>query len=109
MPSVNEIYGSGGQFLSSAIVKSEKLVGKPLTITEADKETVGTNQKEKLVLSFNETSLRLVLNRTNATIISEIYSDDYSSWVNKKIQLAITKVNFKGEIVDSILVVIPSG
>lgn len=104
MPSTDEIYG--GSFLSAVVVKSEKLVGKPLTIKTVEAQEIGRgeNAKMKLIITFQEIDRQLVLNKTNAGIISESYGDDYSVWKNKKLFLQITKRQFQGQLMDAVSV-----
>jgi len=106
MSNVDEIYG--GIFLNVMTLKVEKLINKPLTITEAVVEDIGgtTHSKPKIVLSLEETEKRLALNKTNAQIIKEAYGNETDEWIGKKIWLQLTKRQFQGNIVDAIEVVI---
>ena len=101
MTSIDAIYG--GNFLSARVVTAKGLIGQPLEIYVSGLEDVG--DKPKVVLQFKEHTEKLVLNKTNATILAEKYGDDYSKWVGKKMTLRITKRNFQGSLVDGIEVV----
>jgi len=104
MPSVDEIYG--GNFLNAMLVKSEKLVGKPLTISNVEVQKIGRGDsaRNKLVVTFREISKQLVLNKTNSNIIAESYGQDYSQWVDKRIFLQLTKRQYQGQLVDAVSV-----
>lgn len=106
MPTVQDVYGSSGTYLSAKSVKDKQLVGKPLTIKDAKVEKIKeTDENVKLILDFEENSFRLPLNKTNAMILSESFGEDYEKWAGKKLQLLITKRQFQGQLVDGIQVV----
>jgi hypothetical protein len=68
-----------------------------LTITNVDTQEVGVDQDRKVVVSFAETEKKLVLNKTNATTISDLYGKKIAGWVGKKIALFATEVAFQGK------------
>lgn len=77
------------------------------TISAIEQKDVGTeeNPEVKPVLSFAETDMCLVLNRTNANTIEDVLgSDETDDWIGKKITLGRSKVAFKGERVWAIRV-----
>lgn len=55
--------------------------------------------KQKLVLSFAETSKTLPLNVTNARAISELYGPDTDQWMLRQIMLFTMMVDFAGKAV----------
>lgn len=99
---VDEVYG--GNYINAATLKSERLVNKLLTISGAGTMEIGQGEKSKnkIALSFKEIEKRLILNKTNAAILSESFGNETDEWIEKKIKLNITKVNFQGSIVDGI-------
>lgn len=103
--SVNAIYG--GQYLSVQTVRSEKLMGRPLAIEEANEEMfTGKDGKtnNKIVLALKGVEKKLSLNKVNASILSESYGDNTDGWIGKNIRLSIGKVQFGKDIVDGISV-----
>ena len=56
------------------------------------------------MLKFRDKDTRLVLNKTNATLIGSIHGDDTDDWLGKDIKLYACKVNFAGQMVDAIRV-----
>lgn len=70
-----------------------------VTINDAKLKTVGQGEdaEEKLVLSFSEQEKTLILNKTNATTIANLYGDETDDWSGKKIALFATEVEFKGK------------
>jgi len=98
---VSDIYG--GNYLSAAMVKSEKLEGKSLTIKSTAVETI--REREKILLSFNETGKEMLLNKTNAQLLSHAFGEDYGQWVGKRLMLKLTRRMFQGSLVDAIEVV----
>lgn len=95
MVKVSDIYS--GKFLNVDQVTAKKLWRKTLTIIDADtiefKDSENPNVKEKkIVVTFNETDLQLVLNKTNANILSKMYGDESDNWANHKIKLQKAKI-----------------
>lgn len=102
MARVSETYPTAGNFLKAETVKEKKLVGKKLTIAGVEKITL--QEKDKLVLSFKDIEDKLVLNSTNANILSEAFGDESDDWTGKTIELTLVKVRFQGSLVPSVQV-----
>ena len=116
MANVTEVYpqyvetdyaGDNWNYLNSTNIVSENLNNTMLTIKSAEVKKLGQGEdaKNKIVLSFNETSKQLALNSTNSKIIAEKYGDDTERWTGKQITLIVVKKNFAGKLVDGIQVV----
>ena len=67
----------------------------------------GADREIKPLLSFWETPKRLVLNKTNAAAIAELYSAETDHWIGKLIELYPDRTSFNGEIVDCLRVRAP--
>jgi hypothetical protein len=63
-----------------------------LTITKCSIEEVGQGQEEKPVLWFAEVDQGLILNKTNANTVADLFGDETTQWTGKKIALFSTKV-----------------
>lgn len=95
-------------FFPSKYMKAVDLAGKNriVTIGDVTEEMFGTDRK--LALAFNGVDKRLILNKTNWTVLFNAFGAETAGWINKKITLVeITTTNLKGEMVQSIRVVIP--
>ena len=58
----------------SRFLKADDIDGKAIfTIVDVNSEAVGEDTREKLIVSFREISKDLVLNKTNAKNIEEMY------------------------------------
>jgi hypothetical protein len=79
-------------------VKSDDLDGAPkiYTISQVSYEPVGPQKDMKVVLAFVGTPKRMILNVTNARIISGLYGQSPASWTGKRIILYPCEVNFQG-------------
>lgn len=91
----------------SKYLKPGDLKGRPVTLTIATvaQERIGTDLR--LVCSFHETPRLLTLNRTNAGRIAQLAgSDDTDDWTGKRITLTTENVEFKGQFVPAIRVVL---
>jgi hypothetical protein len=103
----NGYAGENWNYLNSSNVVSENLSNTMLTIRNAEVKKLGQGEeaRNKVVLSFNETSKQLALNSTNSKIIAERYGDDTDRWTSKQITLIVVKKSFAGKLVDGIQVV----
>jgi hypothetical protein len=70
-----------------------------MTIASVTEETVGQdeNAETKPIVHFSETDKGMVLNKTNALTISNLYGPETDNWTGKKIQLFATEVGFQGK------------
>jgi len=77
-----------------------------LTIAAVKQESIGQGDEAetKFVVYFDEHDKGLVLNKTNANIIAEMFGDDTDAWINREITLHVQSVEFQGKIVPSIRV-----
>lgn len=71
------------------------------TIREVSREDIG-DDGFKPVIFFNEVAKGVVLNKTNATNISEAYGPETDAWIGKPVILFTTWVDFQGKSVEAI-------
>lgn len=85
---------------------AEDLAGKSWTLVmtnlRLEKIWNGTTKEEKYVLAFctrqgEPTKKRLVLNRTNADRIAEVYGDETDLWMNKPVVIGPSTTRVAGE------------
>lgn len=89
-------------FLSSKDLEKKRQVS--LTINKVEPATFFG--KEKLVLEFEETDKKFVLNQTNARILSMlIASKETEKWIGKPIVLKLDQTEFEGKQVNCLRVV----
>jgi len=67
----------------------------------------GAEAKELPVLRFKGKEAGFVLNKTNANIIQGALGDETDDWVGREVELFVTQVGYKGEMVDGIRCRIP--
>ena len=99
---VDSIYG--GQFLSAATAKSDKLVNKPLTIKAARLETL--REREKIVLTLEETEREIVLSKRNAMSLAQAYGPETEAWTGKKFMLVVVPTQYQGQTVDGLQIIV---
>lgn len=78
-----------------------------VTIAKVTIEDVGGQNKpedKKPVLYFQGKDKGMVLNKTNANIISKQFGDETDDWIGKTISLYQTEVEFKGDMVPALRV-----
>ncbi len=90
--SVRDIY-------SSDWLKAEDLQGKTTKVVVADVgiEEIGDKKEQKIVLGFVGKEKKLVLNKTNARVIADVYGDDELEWIEKEIIMYPTVVEYQGK------------
>jgi hypothetical protein len=67
----------------------------------------GSEAKELPVLRFKGKAAGFVLNKTNANIIQVAFGDETDDWTGKQVELYVTQVGYKGEMVDGIRCKVP--
>lgn len=96
MVNVSDIYG--GEFINAEIATNQKLFRKTLTIVNGEliifNKDDPEKREEKIAVDFEETKYRLILNRTNAKTLSNLFGDETDYWGGKKIQLIKAKSSF---------------
>lgn len=108
LPHMKEEIMKISQLFPSKYVKASDLEGRnvTLTITRLVIEEMGhgTEKEQKPVLYFQKATKGLVLNRTNAMIISALYGDESNDWAGKRITIYPTRVKAFGTTQDCIRV-----
>lgn len=86
----------------SKFLKAADLDGKNILVTIKDcmVETIGEDKRPVLYFAGKEKGV--VLNKTNATNISEAYGPDTDEWTGKKVMLYTAFVDFQGKSMESI-------
>ena len=90
----------GSQRINAKIVADKALVGKKLIIKTTSTET--EEDEQRIILTFNEISEDMKLNKTNARLLAKELGDDYDTWVGHAISLRIIKTTWKGEEIDGV-------
>lgn len=93
-----------GTAFPSNFVKCDDLQGRPIQVkmNYVKFEDIGGDNKP--VLYFLGKERGLVLNKTNANMIAELYGDETDAWSNQVIELFPSKTDFQGKRVDCIRV-----
>jgi hypothetical protein len=94
----------------SKYLKADDLKGKrlPVVIEGFDHEKIGKEKEEQPILYFKKQKKGLVLNKTNSLAIEEVLGTaETDEWINKKIVLYPTRVDFQGKRVPAIRVETP--
>lgn len=75
-----------------------------VVIDRVEMAEVGQDQEQKPVVYFRGIEPGMVLNKTNASSISNLYGNDTDDWTGKPIGLFTTEVDFSGKQVLAIRV-----
>jgi len=88
---INDLYPS--RFLKVEDIGDDDLI---LTIDSIEIMQLGDSNEEKPVLYFREIKKGLVLNVTNGKTIAKNFGDKVAGWIDKRISLYKTEVEFAG-------------
>ena len=88
----------------STYLKAADLQGRKVRIAIDQVKLEDVGGEHKPVLYFLDKDRGLVLNKTNGSIISELYGPETDEWHGKVITLYPARVEFQGKIVDAIRV-----
>ena len=99
---ISEMFPSN--YLKAADMKDKGPI--KLTIASVTLETM-PDGATKPVATFRGTDKKLVMNKTNCNLVSELYGDDTNDWIGKELELYPARVEMKGEVVDAIRVLLP--
>lgn len=89
-----------GDHLTAADVDSAGTLCKVEGVSTATFDSTDGGKVEKVVLVTNKG--KVVLNKTNLTVIADSYGRDAQDWIGQPVKLFREKVNFGGKMVDAI-------
>ena len=92
----------------SDYLRAVDLDGREITVTMAKVEMETIGEDTKPVLYFEGKEKGMVLNKTNAGSIVNLYGDDTDEWKGEDITLFSAMVSFQGKTVPAIRVKPPS-
>ena len=92
---INSVYPSTSGYLRAADLKGRDSV---VTVQRFTLEDLG-DKAEKPVIGFQESEKRLVLNRTNAAQMQQLFGAETEGWIGKRLTLYPTTVNYQGDMV----------
>ena len=88
----------------SKYLKSADLQGHAVKVTIKDVQSAPIGNDRKLIMYFTGKDKGMVLNKTNARTIGDIFGDDTDDWRGKAVELFAMKVDFQGRMVDGLRV-----
>jgi len=94
-----------GRFLKAGLFKGKNVT---LTVTAVDVEMLPSDKggdRVRGILSFAETAMQLVLNKTNGLCVRAMFGRLPQEWVGKRITFSPEKDKFGREVVDAIRIV----
>jgi hypothetical protein len=98
------------EIFRSKYLKASDLQGKtiPVQIKSVEVEEVGEELEKKLVVYFKNNERGLVLNLTNATLLSSHFGDNTDGWIGRTAQLCSEPVMYQGRSVNGLRVKVPA-
>lgn len=101
---ISEVYQSNSDFLKAEDIGSNFWTA---TISKVDMKNFDDGSRKLFVL-FQELDKGLVLNKTNADTIGDLYGRDTDGWVNRPVMLFTMPVDYQGKKVNAIRVRAPA-
>lgn len=101
---IGEIYQSNSDFLKSEDIGANFWT---VTVSKVDMKSFDDGSR-KLLAMFHELDKGLVLNKTNADTIGDLYGKNTDGWVNRQIMLMTMPVDYQGKKVQAIRVRAPA-
>ena len=91
----------------SKYLKSGDLQGAAVKVKISNILSEDIGGDRKLIMYFAGKTKGMVLNKTNARTIADVYGDDTDNWIGGLIEVFAMKVDFQGRMVDGLRVRIP--
>lgn len=101
---IGEIYQSNSDFLKADDIGNNFWTA---TISAVDMKQFDDGSR-KLFIMFHELDKGLVLNKTNADMIGDLYGKDTDGWLGKQVMLFTAPVDYQGKKVNAIRVRAPA-
>lgn len=96
------------QIFKGNYLKADDLQGRTVRLLVKNAEVVDFDDGQKVVLHFVGKEKGLVCNKTNCSVMQEITgSDDTDNWAGAQISLTVRKVEFQGNLVPALRIVLP--
>ena len=94
----------------SAYLKGTDLLGKGVVFVTIESVTMEDfdDDGEKLVAAFLGTEKTLVLNKTNARAIGDIYGPETDDWSGQEIGVYHARVEYRGKLTDAVRIAPPA-
>jgi hypothetical protein len=94
-----------GRFLKAGLFRVRPLT---LRITAVDVEALPDDkggERRRGIISFKQTDMQLVLNRTNGECLKAMFGARVQDWIGKRVTFACEQDRFGNELVDAIRIV----
>ena len=91
----------------SKYLKSGDLQGAAVKVKISNVTSEDIGGDRKLIMHFDNRTKGMVLNKTNARTVADVYGDDTDNWIGAVIEVFAMKVDFQGRMVDGLRVRIP--
>ncbi len=92
----------------SKFLKAGDLQGREVRVTMSNVEREKIGDDNKPVLYFKGKEKGVVLNKTNASTITDAYGDDTEDWYDQPLILFSVMVDFQGKVAPAIRVRVPT-
>lgn len=95
---ISEVYQSNSDFLKAEDIGANFWT---VTVNKVDMKSFDDGSR-KLLVMFQELDKGLVLNKTNADTLGDLYGRNTDGWVNRQIMLMTMPVDYQGKKVQAI-------
>ncbi len=91
----------------SKYIKSSDLKGTVWRLKISAIDHANFEKGSKPLLMFEGAKKGLVLNKTNAMTIAEVFGDEMDDWIGGEVELYVTKTTYEGRLQDGLRVRVP--
>ena len=88
----------------STFLKAADLKGQAVRVRMTNVEMQDVGDGEKPILFFEGKERGLVLNKTNSSMLSDLFGEETAAWAGQIIEVYPDKTSFQGKIVDCLRV-----
>ncbi len=92
MPSYKAVYS--GDYLKAEDIYRKRLL---VTIDTIMLKTIEEGKEPRLIVSFVGKDRQLILNKTNASTLGDLYGDDYDGWTGRAVVLFTVDNVYQGK------------
>lgn len=98
---------SFNEFFDSEYLKASDLQGREVAVRISHVDGIDLGGKRKAILYFEGKKKGLILNKTNANKIANVYGQNFEGWAGKDIFIYPDETTFQGQMVPCLRVRIP--
>lgn len=89
-------------------LKSSDLAGQMVRVKISNVVSENVGDDRKLIMYFAGKTKGMIVNKTNAKTLAEVFGDETDNWIGAGIEIFSMKVDYQGRMVDGLRVRVPA-